>query len=169
MPLRNSGSDWSSSHASSRGVDAHDDEPYEGAHVTDAYADTPTEPVVEDKELPEEAERPLWRLNRDEQRVLLITFTGGFASIIVSACILGLAITIARNTELHQMRRNQMTANTLGTGAVFVVLAITVPRLIRRFHLDGGIMVFLWVLMFISAFIFSLWILTWVGLAGAIH
>jgi len=62
---------------------------------------------VEDKELPEEAERPLWRLNRDEQRVLLITFVGGFVSIIVGACILGLAITIARNTELHQMRRNQ--------------------------------------------------------------
>ena len=35
---------------------------------------------------PQVAERPLWDLNREEQRVLIITFVGGLASIVAGVC-----------------------------------------------------------------------------------
>jgi hypothetical protein len=39
--------------------------------------------------------RPLWQLSRDEQRVLLITFVGGLASIMVGAALVGVAFVLA--------------------------------------------------------------------------
>jgi xanthine/uracil permease len=41
-------------------------------------------------------ERPLWSLNRDEQRLLWITFVGGLASILVGAGVIGAAIALGR-------------------------------------------------------------------------
>jgi len=46
-----------------------------------------------------EDDRPLWKLSRDEQRVLLITFVGGLASIIVGAAVIGVAIALAHHAE----------------------------------------------------------------------
>jgi hypothetical protein len=43
-------------------------------------------------------QRPIWKLNRDEQRTLIITFVGGLASIIFGAVILGSAIAVAKAT-----------------------------------------------------------------------
>jgi hypothetical protein len=45
--------------------------------------------------------RPLWKLDRGEQRVLMITFAGGVASIVVAAIILGTAIALARAAKHH--------------------------------------------------------------------
>lgn len=42
-----------------------------------------------------ENDRPLWKLDLNEQRILLTTFLGGLASIIVGACFIGLAIALA--------------------------------------------------------------------------
>lgn len=44
-------------------------------------------------------ERPAWKLDRNEQRMLVITFIGGLASIIVGACLIGGAIALARYEE----------------------------------------------------------------------
>jgi Kef-type K+ transport system membrane component KefB len=41
-------------------------------------------------------ERPLWNLNRDDQRLLAITFAGGLGSLVLAACLLAGAIAIAR-------------------------------------------------------------------------
>ena len=45
---------------------------------------------------PAPEERPIWKLDRSEQRILLITFVGGVASIVVAAGIIGGAIANAR-------------------------------------------------------------------------
>jgi hypothetical protein len=45
---------------------------------------------------PTPGERPLWKLDRGEQRVLAITFVGGVASIVAAAVIVGGAIALAR-------------------------------------------------------------------------
>jgi len=45
---------------------------------------------------PKVAERSLWKLSRDEQRILMITFVGGLASIVVGACVIGGLIALAR-------------------------------------------------------------------------
>jgi hypothetical protein len=41
-------------------------------------------------------ERPLWKLDRSEQRVLAITFVGGVPPIVVGASLIGLAIALGR-------------------------------------------------------------------------
>ena len=49
-----------------------------------------------DGDRPGGEERPLWVLTRDEQRLLWITFAGGFASIVAGAACIGVAISLAR-------------------------------------------------------------------------
>lgn len=46
-------------------------------------------------------DRPLWQLSRDEQRILLITFAGGLASIVVGAAIIGASLALARYGGLN--------------------------------------------------------------------
>ena len=41
-------------------------------------------------------QRPLWVLAPDEKRMLLITFAGGLASIVVGAALIGAALALAR-------------------------------------------------------------------------
>lgn len=41
-------------------------------------------------------ERPLWEMSRDEQRLLIITFVGGLASIVAGACVIGGPIALVR-------------------------------------------------------------------------
>jgi hypothetical protein len=43
-------------------------------------------------------DRPFWSMNRDEQRLLWITFLGGLGSIVIGAGIVGLSIALARST-----------------------------------------------------------------------
>lgn len=45
------------------------------------------------------ADKPRWALNDDEWRLLVITFVGGLASIIVGAAMLGGALALARYEE----------------------------------------------------------------------
>lgn len=44
----------------------------------------------------DEDKRPLWVLSVDEQRLLLITFVGGLASIVVGGAMIGFAIAYAK-------------------------------------------------------------------------
>ena len=41
-------------------------------------------------------DRPLWKLSQDERRILLITVVGGFASVLLGAAAIGLAVALAR-------------------------------------------------------------------------
>jgi hypothetical protein len=56
---------------------------------------------TEDNEQPPDGimaapERPLWEFSRDEGRVLIVTFVGGLASIVVGASVIGGAIALVR-------------------------------------------------------------------------
>jgi hypothetical protein len=51
---------------------------------------------IREASAPQVAERPLWELSRDEQRVLIITFVGGLTSIVAGVCIVGGAIALVR-------------------------------------------------------------------------
>jgi heme/copper-type cytochrome/quinol oxidase subunit 2 len=48
---------------------------------------------------PADGDRSLWALNREERRLLWITFAGGLGSIVVGACIIGGALALARYLE----------------------------------------------------------------------
>lgn len=45
--------------------------------------------------MPDE-DRPLWKLSQDEMRILLITVVGEFASVLLGAVAIGLAVALAR-------------------------------------------------------------------------
>jgi hypothetical protein len=46
-------------------------------------------------------ERPLWVLSTGEKRILLITFAGGLASIIVGAAVIGASVALAGSFRVH--------------------------------------------------------------------
>jgi hypothetical protein len=73
-------------------------------------------------------ERSLWQLDRGEQRVLLITFVGGVASIVAAALIVGGAIAIARRSSGGT---GSWAALTWSVG-VFFVLAVMGTRSLLR-------------------------------------
>ena len=111
-------------------------------------------------------DRPLRKLNRDEQRVLLITFIGGFASIIAAAVVIGLALAIAR----YERRFNSLSglaAGTVVTGAfaAWGTYLLLPPR--RPKGLAGSLIVLY--IFTLSAFSFCAFILTWIGIAAGIH
>src|SRR5690242_10883018 len=61
----------------------------------------PPAPITE-ASAPKVVERPLWELSRDEQRILIITFVGGLASIVAGVCVVGGAIALVRGLRaLH--------------------------------------------------------------------
>ena len=53
--------------------------------------------------MPDE-ERRLWELSLDEKRILLVTFLGGVASIVVGAAIVGAGIALARTEQIRTPR-----------------------------------------------------------------
>jgi hypothetical protein len=65
--------------------------------------------------------RPLWRLERGEQRVLMITFAGGVASIAAAAFVLGIAIALARFIT----HGNKHTAALAEVGGVIFAVLVT--------------------------------------------
>jgi hypothetical protein len=105
---------------------------------------------------PKAAERPLWVLNRDEQRVLIITFVGGLASIVVGACVIGGAIALARSLKGSQFELHELI---LGT-----VLYITVTAtLVKMRTLSSTLATFgIWfgLLIIAPAAVVLLWALT---------
>jgi len=63
----------------------------------------PLPPATEKLDRPREPEkRSRWRLNRDEQRTLIIGFVGGVGSTVLGAIFIGLAIGLVHASEAHQ-------------------------------------------------------------------
>lgn len=122
----------------------------------------------------DEQERPLWKLSRDEQRVLFITFIGGLASVIAAAVIIGLALAIARY-ERGVSSLPELAAYTVATG-VFAVLGIYLllsprpPTLLppgRAKRLVKTLIILYIFTLTVAAF--CVFILTWIGIAAGIH
>jgi hypothetical protein len=89
-------------------------------------------PTGEDK--PTNAERPLWSLSRDEQRLLMITFVGGLGSIVAGAGMIGVAIVLARD----QLRRQSLASFNVGN-LVFAVLTAAAIFAFRSKHVPPAI------------------------------
>jgi hypothetical protein len=128
----------------------------------------PPAPAME-ASAPEVVERPLWQLSRDEQRVLIITFVGGLASIVAGASVIGGAIALVR------WQRGQHLPHPLGflIGATAVSICLAVydvynrhraARLPVRFKPPSYL--YMWLVFWPPVFVF---LLVWIGLAAGIH
>jgi hypothetical protein len=127
---------------------------------------------MEDNEqppVPTGPERRLWELSRDDQRVLIITFVGGFASVIAGAAVIGGAIALVR------WQRGRHIPHPLGflifATAVSICIAVydgynrhRAARLPVKFKPPSHLYMLL--VFWPPVFIF---LLVWIGLAAGIH
>ena len=112
---------------------------------------------------PKVAERPLWQLSRDEQRVLIITFVGGLASIAAGACVIGGAIALSRWVRAQHI---PLVALILLT-ALYISSMIWGASLRRRSSKPWPRHLFImWLGMFVGL---SMLLLAWIGFAAGIH
>ena len=92
----------------------------------------PPAPITE-ASAPEAVERPLWELSRDEQRLLIITFVGGLASIVAGACVIGGAIALVRALKPTHFLLGSLAFGT----AVYIVIVVLVAKARLRRRLAG--------------------------------
>jgi hypothetical protein len=120
-------------------------------------------------------ERPLWKLDRNEQRVLLITFVGGVASLIVSAFIIGAAIALAHATHATKPVTNGVgNAISVGSAIALVLMVIAFTAVLREpappgKRFDAAIRRVAWVYIGICALALIFLLLTGLGLAAGVH
>lgn len=112
---------------------------------------------------PQTVQRSVWNLSRDEQRALIITFAGGLASILVGACLLGLALATARS--LHRT-----------VDLVTAILAVIVYASVTRSLWVGWrrtrrpwVKVLCVLSMAVTSFFAALYLLALIGIAAGIH
>lgn len=121
---------------------------------------------------PPSEERPLWKLNRDEQRMMMITVVGGLVSILLGAVIIGIAIGFARasyhNKVLHSALHSEAAAAVmLPLAVVLGVFAAWEPNPSRKVWIRirrrmGPVIIGLWVLAILIT------LLIWTGQAAGI-
>jgi hypothetical protein len=112
--------------------------------------------------MPRKAERSLWVLSRDEQRVLIITFVGGLASIIAGACVIGVAIAVARYVKA---------SHTPVTDQVYWIAAyiLFVGAVIFHRHRTGATPPWIYGLLLLLLIPAGEFLLAWIGVAAGIH
>lgn len=103
-------------------------------------------------------ERPLWVLSADEKRMLLITFVGGLASIVIGAAMIGSAIAYARWPAA-----NSILVPTLAGAAVALFLY---SLIIRRSRFPSWLK---WGMTIMAALLLGTALLSFVGIAAGIH
>lgn len=139
--------------------------------------------VMEDKEqpaapiressAPEVVERPLWVLSSDEQRVLVITFVGGLASIIAGVCVIGGAIALVRVMKASHFSLLWLFIFTAGFCLVWMsywlfysrIRPSDLPKWLHPLTFQAWLVTSM--VMWIGVSIVLL--LTWIGLAAGIH
>jgi uncharacterized membrane protein len=82
---------------------------------------------------PESGDRSIWDLNRDEQRIMMITVVGGLASIILGAFILGMAIGLVRLMNAHP-HASTYVVDIIGFAlfGVFMVSVVSIFAAVRK-------------------------------------
>jgi len=127
----------------------------------------PPAPIME-ASAPQVVERPLWELSRDEQRVLIITFVGGLASIVAGVCIVGGAIALAR-----WLRTQHLPLGFLILFTAIYIFSVTTGSTGLRESLRRGSSkrwprhrFILWLCLLVGL---SMMLLVWIGLAAGIH
>lgn len=122
----------------------------------------PPAPIAEASP-PEVVKRPLWVLSHDEQRVLIITFVGGLASIIVGACVIGGAIALARGLKAIHVPLYLLIIWTVLVSFIVVWGAIVRPDWSGP-GTRAAVITFL-----VMCFVLSILLLAWIGVAAGIH
>jgi hypothetical protein len=112
--------------------------------------------------VPRVVERPVWVLSRDEQRVLIITFVGGLASIIAGACVIGVAIAVARYVRVSHY---PLIAQLSWTGLYILFVAVLI--LYRR--RSGTIPPWIYSALLLLLVPAGEFLLAWIGMAAGIH
>ena len=126
----------------------------------------PPAPSTEAAAAQEGDPRPFWDLSRDDQRLLIITFVGGLASIVAGACVIGGAIALVRGLRA------------IHTSLVFwfvlaILTEIALEVMYWGFYARRNLQrpwprhVFIFWLSFWV--VSSILLLAWVGLAAGIH
>ena len=111
---------------------------------------------------PQVAERPLWVLSRDEQRVLIITFAGGLASIVAGVGVVGGAIALVRGLRAIQFPLGYQIFFT----TAYIFLAILGVSFRRRLRPLPRALLILWLALCVGL---SIWLLALIGVAAGIH
>jgi hypothetical protein len=116
-------------------------------------------------------ERPLWKLSRDEQRILLVTFAGGLGSIIVGAAVIGVALALAHRAEGPGHSRSDLALSSIAAVAGFGFWVAYVRwgvlgmpfRPLDRWPVSSRFTVL------VGALLVAGVALTWIGIAAGIH
>lgn len=82
---------------------------------------------IREASAPEVVERPLWVLSRDEQRVLIITFVGGLASVVAGVCVIGGALALVRG-----LRAIHLSLGLLAYSTAVYIFAVVLGFYTRR-------------------------------------
>ncbi|MCW2904130.1 MAG: hypothetical protein JWO67_6395 [Streptosporangiaceae bacterium] len=111
-------------------------------------------------------EKPRWPITAEEWRLLVITFIGGLASILVGAAALGIAVALGRLIRTHPLDVPDLNGWGLVTpwAVLWTLLAVVT---IRLWLMNRAV----WerVLAFVFSFLAILSWLTWIGLAAGLH
>jgi hypothetical protein len=122
-----------------------------------------------DGDIGQSEDRPLWHLSRDEQRILLITFAGGLASIVVGAALIGISFALARFE--HNLHHPWWQIGILiACPAVLTALLFKWPTVLRSQGV-GGLASERWRLV-VAVAVFLMWstLIMWlVGAVAGIH
>jgi type III secretory pathway component EscS len=103
----------------------------------------PPVPITE-ASAPQVEDRPLWDLSRDDQRVLIITFVGGLASLVAGASVIGGAIALVQGLRaIHHTLGLLIFLIFLTAVDIFVMVwgfkaRRSLPRPWKRHVLSGG-------------------------------
>lgn len=123
-----------------------------------------------------DAERPLWQLNHDEQRILIITFVGSLASIVTGAVIIGGAIALVHSEKglsLSSLVSTTGLAVLLTAMSAVMVLVVRKGKFVKLWKSDSPIRTVLGTIylgmLVLSALGLIFTILTWIGVAAGIH
>jgi hypothetical protein len=117
---------------------------------------------------PQGVERPLWVLSREDQRLFVITFVGGVASIVVGACVIGGAIALVRGIKATHFSLVVL----IGFTAVYTVAVVSSFYDRRRLARIGlrlprsRVVLIAQLLLYV---VFSVLLLAWIGFAAGIH
>jgi hypothetical protein len=138
----------------------------------------PPAPIME-APAPEAVERPLWKLSRDEQRVLIITFIGGLASIVAGVCVIGGAIALVRLMKASHFSLLTLFVLTALYSLGWILIEISIRRLRRlRRHSSSDLPGWLgtptgraWLVstLVMGVGVSIVLLLVWIGIAAGIH
>lgn len=109
----------------------------------------------------DEDKRPLWVLSADEQRVLLITFVGGLASVVIGAAMIGAAVAYAK-WQAGKSPPGQLLPTVVAVAVALIIVYVLIRWVVQHPSLKWG----LGILGTVLGGTALLWI---VGVAAGIH